>query len=96
MDSIRDWLPLVTALVAVGIQWGMQQATLRAFRREVDELRRLVDKLTSVEMRVALLEQTVRRLDEVEIPKIEKDTATAIADVRREVSECRNTRTPHD
>lgn len=100
MSEIKDWLPVILALVAVGIQWGTNVATLRAFRREVDELHKVVDKITGVETRLALVEQTVKRIDESIIPEIKRELVyqhdshkASIAEVRGELAQCR---TAHD
>lgn len=94
MEEFKGFLPIITALIAVGVQWGASRAALNAFRKEIDELRRVVDSITGIDKRVALLEQTVKRLDEQLVPKLEREVEhvhdaakAATASVRGEIAQ---------
>lgn len=59
--QLTQWLPAVTALLALGVAWGAVDTTQEAHARRIDDGTRRMD---DHEMRLRNVEQLIPRIDE--------------------------------
>lgn len=87
---------MIAGVAAFAANYGFLRATLAAFRREVDELRKVLDSFIGVDKRVVKLETQIEELLERTLPTMKSETQhvhdsakAEHASIRREISELR-------
>jgi cell division protein FtsB len=96
VEQLKEWFTVIAGVAAFAANYGFLRATLAAFRREVDQLTKLVDRIAGVQDKVTRLEAQmeellVRTLPEMkgEVQHVHDSAKAENADIRKEVSALR-------